>query len=80
MVRCFSNCCLYAQICSEFACEPFKSRVLVPHSPLALLDVSPAGFQSQILWELVYLVKVPKAEVPNVGLRPLTPEGGPSRL
>ena len=35
---------------SEFVCEPFQSRASISHDPLALLYISPAGFQSQMLW------------------------------
>lgn len=38
---------------SGFMCKPFKCGVLISHSSLALLDISPAGFQSQMLWWLI---------------------------
>lgn len=39
--------------------KPFKSRVSFPFSPLFLLNKSPAGFQSQMLWELFSLMQDP---------------------
>lgn len=39
---------------SEFVHRPYKSRVLVPYSPLALLQLSPDNFQSQLLWGLSF--------------------------
>ena len=57
---------------SEFVREPFKGRVFVSHkSSLALLYVSPTGFQSQTLWGLIFLMQVPWPGVTNVGLEPL---------
>ena len=41
--------------------------------PLALLDVSPTGFQIQTLWGLVFSMQVTQAGGHSVGLRP---EGG----
>lgn len=38
-------------------------------------DVSPVGFQSQTLWGLIPLVQVPRVVVPEVGHKPLTPQG-----
>ena len=59
---------------SEFVRVPFKSRVRVSYSSPALLDTSPAGFQTQmLLWGLIFLVQVPRAGVPDVGLEPLSP-------
>lgn len=46
----------------------------------ALLDTLSTGFQSQMLWALVFLVQVPWAVEPNVGSDPLLPPGGPLRL
>ena len=54
---------------------PFNRRVSVPHSPLTLRKVSPAGFQSQIFWGLIFLVLDPWAGDLSVGLRPLAPWG-----
>ena len=50
-------------------------RVLVSHSPLALPNLSLAGFQSQALWGLVFLVQVPWPGEHDVGLVSLTPQG-----
>ena len=54
---------------------PFKSGVSISHSPLPLWKVSPAGFQSQIFWGLIFLVLDPWAGDLSVGLRPLAPWG-----
>ena len=61
---------------SEFVHKPFKSRVSVSHSPLALLDVSLTGYQRQTSRGLVFLVQVPQTGDFDVGLRPLTSEQG----
>lgn len=37
---------------------PFESGVSVSCSPLALLELSPADFQSRMLWGLIYPVQV----------------------
>lgn len=53
-LSCLSDCCLWARTwLTEVLHLLFKSRVLVFCSPLALLDISPVSFQSQILWRLV---------------------------
>ena len=59
---------------SEFLHKLFKNRASVSHSLPSLPDVSPAGFQSQTLRELVFPVQVPQAGEPKVGLGPLTPQ------
>ena len=65
------------------ACEilsvPFKSGVYFPQ-PLGLQKVSPAGFQSQMSWGLVFPVQGSWAEEPEEGLRPLAPWGEPLKL
>ena len=38
-------------------CVSLKRGVSISHSPLALPKVSPAGFQSQTSWELIFLVQ-----------------------
>lgn len=55
---------------SGSVCEPFKNGIL-PYSPMVLLDVSPVHFQSQMFYELVSLVQVPRAGLLNVGHKPL---------
>ena len=63
----------------KISCAPFKSEVSISSSPLkvspppALLKVSPAGLQSQMLWGLIFPVQDPWAGKCNTGLRPLTP-------
>ena len=54
---------------------PFKSGVSISHSLLPLWKVSPAGFQRQIFWGLIFLVLDPWAGDFSVGLRPLAPWG-----
>lgn len=53
----------------------FKIRILVPYSPLGLLDVSPIGFQSQTFWGLISPVQVPEVRVPDVGFKPHASQG-----
>ena len=60
---------------SESAREPFKRNVSVPYSPLGPLDVSPVGFPSQTFWGLISPLQVPRVGAPNVGHKPLTPQG-----
>ena len=63
----------------EILHAPFKSRVSVSHSPLALWYVNPAHFQSQTFWGLTFLVQNPQAGEPDVGLWPLALWGEPLR-
>ena len=56
---------------------PSRGRGSVSSSPSTLPDVSPTGFQSQALCRLVFLLHVPWAGEPSVGLKSLTPQGGP---
>ena len=65
---------------SEFVCVSCKREVLASYSRSAALDISPTGFQSQMLWGLVFLVQIPWTGEPDVGLRLLTCPGGPSQL
>ena len=61
----------------ELVCDPFnsfKSGVSVSYSPQALLDVNPAGFQSQ-LWGFVFPVLDPGPGVPSVEPKPLILRG-----
>ena len=64
----------------EVLCASFKSGVCVSHSPLALLEVSLGGLQSQTFWGLVFPGQDPQAGEPDVGLGPLTPRGEPLQL
>lgn len=43
--------------------------------PIAILEVSPSDFQSQILWGLTF-----QYSSPDVGLKAFTPQGGPVNL
>ena len=52
----------------RFCVHPLRVESISP-SPVALLKVSSAGFQSQILWGLVFLVLDPWARGPDLGLR-----------
>ncbi|XP_032331516.1 oligophrenin-1 [Camelus ferus] len=47
------------------------SGVSVSHSPLALLKVSPTGFQSQIFLAFIFPIQDPQAVEPTVVLEPL---------
>lgn len=40
-------------------CDPFKKRDLISHSLSAILIVSFAGPQNQMLWQLLSLVRAP---------------------
>ena len=62
---------------SKFVCNPLKNRVSVSHTPPALPDISPTGFQTQILWVFIFPVQVSQAGEPDVELRPLAPQWGP---
>lgn len=44
---------------SEFVCRPFKNEVSVFYTFLALLELSPADFQIQMLWGFIFLMQVP---------------------
>ena len=59
----------------EILCAPFESEVSISPSPMGLLQLSPAGLKSQMLWELTFLVPDLWAGEPDVGLRTLTPVG-----
>ena len=56
-------------------CVPSKSGVSVSPRPVELLQSSPAGLQSQMLWALLLPLPGPEAGETNVGLRILTPVG-----
>jgi len=64
---------------SEFVYKPFKNEVLVFYIPPVLLQLRLTDLQSQILWQLGFLVQVPRA-APNVGLELLAPQMGSSHL
>lgn len=55
---------------SEFFCTPFKTKLSVFYSPLALLDISPASFQSQWLWRLFFPLQSPGLRNSVQGLEP----------
>ena len=54
--------------CVRFNICPLRAES-VSYSSLALLDISPAGFQSQMFWGLIFLMQEPWAGEPDVGLR-----------
>ena len=62
---------------SKFVCEPCKNKLLISHSPVALLDISPTGFQSRMLWWLIFPGQDPWSGEPEMGL---SPQGGPPQL
>lgn len=45
------------RIASEFVPVPFKRGISISFSLLALLELSPTHFQSQMLWGLIFLVQ-----------------------
>ena len=45
-------------VCEVFL-APFKSRVSVSYNPLAFLNESPTGFQSQTFWWLIFSMQDP---------------------
>ena len=51
---------------------PCKSGVSVSHSPVVVLQSSPTGLHSQMLWELLLLMPGTQAGEPDMGLRILT--------
>ena len=57
-------------------CASFKSEVSISPSSVGLLQLTCTGLQSQMLWGLVFLQE-PRAGEADVGLRTLTPVGGP---
>ena len=65
---------------SEFLHIPFKSGVSVSYSLSAVMDVNPNGFQSQMLWELIFPVQIPWPGKSDMGFKSLSPQGKPSRL
>lgn len=44
---------------------------------MSILELSPAAFQSHMLWGLVFLVQIPRARVPTLGPDLLAPQGRP---
>ena len=56
-------------------CASSKNGVSASPSPVELLQSSPAGLQSQMLWGLLPLMPDPQAGEPDMGLRTLTPVG-----
>lgn len=45
--------------------------MLVPYSPLILLDISPIDFKGQMFWEMIVLLQVPRVKMPDMGHKPL---------
>lgn len=64
LLRHFLNCCLWAGTQrSELVYEPSKSCILVSYYiPSTFLDISTIGFQRQMLWCLLLLVRVHVAQ------------------
>ena len=60
-----------------FTTEPPEKPL---HNPVGLPKLNSTGLQMQLFWGFIFLVQDPWAGVPNVGLRPLTPWGGPPGL
>ena len=63
----------------RFCVHPLRVESMSP-SPVALLKVSSAGFQSQMFWGFVFLAQNPRAGDSEVGLRPLASWGEPLEL
>ena len=59
----------------EILCAPFESEVSIYPSPQGLIQLSPAGFQSQMLWGLIFPVLDPQAGELDMGLRTQAPVG-----
>ena len=60
---------------SESVRESCRSGISGSYSTLCLLDISPISFQSQVFWGLISLVQVLRVGAPDVGLKPLAPQG-----
>ena len=65
----FSHCCLFAGAQGKLACvwALYKYSLGFPQ-PFSSSGCSPTGFQSQMLWQLLYLIQVTWQAVPNVSL------------
>ena len=61
----------------EILCEPFKSEIFISPNPVELLQSSPTGLQSQMLWGLLFAVPDPPGGGPDVGDRTFIPVGEP---
>ena len=57
----------------ELLCAPIKSGVPVSLSPLGVLKVNSADFQSHMFWGLMFLMQDPCTRDADVGHGPLTP-------
>lgn len=55
--------------------KPIKNCFYVCYSLVGLMDTSPFGFQSWVLWGLVPPVKVLKAGVLDIGSKLFAPHG-----
>lgn len=65
---------------NESVCDPFQSTIYIPYSPIALLDVLPIGFQSQVFQGLISLEQVPRAGVADEKHKAFAPLGGVPHL
>lgn len=65
---------------SESVHEPFKSGFSFPYSSIVFLGIFNVGFQSQVFWDLVFIVLDLMVGVPNVELESLAPLGKASYL
>lgn len=64
----------------KFVHKPFKTRASVPHSPLALSDMSSTGSSKPDVVGSIFLVQVSQVGEPRVRLKPLVPRGSPPQL
>ena len=60
---------------SKSAYKLFKRSIPVPYSLLGFPDVSLIGFQTQTFWRLVSPLQASGVGVPDVGHKPLIPQG-----
>ena len=61
----------------ETLCTPSKRGVSVSVSVGEFLQSNPTYLQSEMLWELLFLMPDPQTGEPDVGLRTLIPVGEP---
>ena len=68
----FPSFALFPRACG-ILCVLLKSEVFIYISPMGFPKLSPAGFQSQMLWRLIYLMQEPQGGEPVVRFRTLIP-------
>ena len=68
----FPSFALFPRACGVL-CVLFKSEVFIYLSPVGFPKLSPAGFQNQMLWRLIFLMQEPQGGEPAVRFRTLIP-------